>query len=163
MQNCENGVPTAEVTETAGVKIPSAMVRAVPSRALTVISECKHGVRRVVTQTSSGHRRLGCECIESLEDERCSPWSLSPVRVRSASRFLSSGGYKPWNRANVPPSPAQNLMNPRRVGKWICWTFWRAKSETNEDLWEENSYCIVTAGIESRSRISPREVTSNSK
>lgn len=135
---------TALVTDTAGVKIPSASVRLVPKRAYNaLIAESASCLRRrgkqheVRTQIRSGQR------IEVMNDlfVRGLEASVSPVSVLSTFTSWILGGYNPWKRANVPPSPAPRRMIEKalcqsRQGSSIATanTFCCSKPKTDENL-----------------------------
>jgi hypothetical protein len=113
--------PTALVTEIAGVKMPSAIVRLnksvkrVPKNCRNYSRSTKQTLRqsflsmykvfpgdRPLTHNNRGHRALSLNVLASFLDF---PKRLSPLRVRSSSKFCSSGGYRAWNKAKDPPSP----------------------------------------------------------
>lgn len=81
--------PTALVTETAGVRTPSAMAREVPKRV--------QGRRNHLTGASFSADDLVDVARRAAE---------SPVKARSSSSLDSSGGKRPWYKAKVPPSPS---------------------------------------------------------
>jgi hypothetical protein len=76
--------PTALVTETAAVRTPSAMVKLVPNSA----------------QISMGQRKDG----GGLMSLRLTFPAIKESWVGVLSKYF--GGYMPWNKANVPPSPS---------------------------------------------------------
>jgi hypothetical protein len=89
-EGLEIAIPaTADVTDTAGVNMPSAIVKLVPNR----------------HHASNGHRNVSLSRRDPEFLKEAALLTLSPVSVRSASKSLSSGGKRPWNNAKVPPSP----------------------------------------------------------
>jgi hypothetical protein len=89
--------PTALVTETAGVKIPSAMVKPVPNKHWYTSNEVRRGEKKLqiikLTHTRRGHLNLS-DSLAALEVDFCL-YALSPVRILSASRSFAAGGNSP--------------------------------------------------------------------
>ena len=129
--------PTALVTEIAGVKIPSAIVRLNKTLSKRFSKNCWNYSRcteqtlkqsffsmckvfpgdRPLTHNNRGHRALSFNVLTGFLDF---PKRLSPLRVRSSSKFCSSGGYRAWNKAKDPPSPVVPRLS-RKKGHM----FWR--------------------------------------
>jgi hypothetical protein len=138
--------PTALVTEIAGVKMPSAIVRLNKNPVKHFSKSCWNYSRspkqtlkesflsmqkvfrgcRLLTHNSRGHRAFSLNVWGSFLGF---PKWLSPLKVRSSSKFCSSGGYRAWNKAKDPPSPVVP-MSSRKKG--ICcerFTFGGSKIE----------------------------------
>lgn len=98
---------TALVTETAGVNIPSAIVKLVPKRHWKIYQLSRQlQARGGLTQMNKGHLNASLRPRPTKDLPAVALLvKLSPVRVRSESKSSSSGGNRPWKRANVPPSP----------------------------------------------------------